>query len=174
MENASKALLMAGGMLIAILILGLLVLMFTSISNNAKSREEIKIVEQLTIYNKEFESYNRKLLRGTDVVSLINKAISTNKKYDNIEEYYINIQFEMKEELVYTGTGATSSNVKFNIGQTYDINSFASIRNNEEAFKDFKRRIFDCTEIEYNKITGRVCRMKFIERIDWSMDIMAN
>lgn len=174
MENASKALLIAGGVLSGILILSLLVFMFTSISNNAKSKEEIKIVEQLTAYNKEFESYNRKLLRGTDVVSLINKAISTNKKYDNIEEYYINIQFEMKEELVYISSGTTSSKVKFDVNKTYDINSFNSIKNNEEAFKDFKRRIFDCTEIEYNKINGRVCRMKFVERIDYSMDIMAD
>ena len=171
MENAAKALMMAGGILIAILLITVIVFMFTSMSSNAKTKEEIKFVEQLTIYNKEYESYNRKLLRGTDVVSLINKAISTNKKYDNIDEYYINIEFEMMEEMVYVSTGVTSSSVKFNVYDTYDINSFASIRNNKEAFTDFKRRVFDCIEIEYNSV-GRVCRMKFLERIDYSMEIM--
>lgn len=168
MENASKALNMAGGILIAILTIGLLVYMFTSMSSTFQSEDEIKRVQEIEEYNKQYESYNRKLLRGTDVISLMNKAISSNNKYDNLEEYNTDIEFIMKEELVYTSDGNISSTVKFKVNQIYNINSFDSIKNNTEAFNDFKRRIFDCTKVEYNSL-GRVCKMQFTERkIDYT------
>lgn len=167
MENASKALMMAGGILIALLIITLLVIMFTSMSDIFKSEDEIKRIEEIEAYNKEYESYNRKLLRGADIISLMNKAISNNKKYDNLEEYRMQIEFIMKEELIYTKTG-NSNTGKFEVGKPYNIELFASIKNNTEAFNDFKRRVFDCTGTEYNGF-GRICKMKFTERkVDYS------
>ncbi|MCI9286875.1 MAG: hypothetical protein HFJ57_02665 [Clostridia bacterium] len=163
MENASKALMIAGGVLIALMIITLLVYMFTSMSDVFKSEDEIKRIEELEAYNKEYESYNRKLLRGADIISLMNKAISNNKKYEDVlEEYRMQIEFIMKEEIVYTKTGKSNTG-KFEVGKTYNIESFASIRNNQEAFNDFKRRVFDCTGTEYNEL-GRICKMKFTER----------
>lgn len=167
MENASKALMIAGGVLIALMIITLLVYMFTSMSDVFKSEDEIKRIEELEAYNKEYESYNRKLLRGADIISLMNKAISSNKKYDNLEEYRMQIEFIMVEEIVYTKTGKSNTG-KFEVGKTYNIESFANIRNNTEAFNDFKRRVFDCTGTEYNSF-GRICKMKFTERkVDYS------
>lgn len=168
MENASKALTMAGGILIAILTISLFIYMFTSMSGIFQSEDEVKRIQEIEEYNKQYESYNRKLLRGTDVISLINKAISSNTKYEGVEEYYVDIEFIMKEEMVYTSDGTTSSTVKFKVDQTYNITSFNSIKNNKEAFNDFKRRIFDCTKVEYNDL-GRICKMKFTERkIDYT------
>lgn len=167
MENASKALMIAGGVLIAVLIISLVVFMFTSMSNMFKSEEDVKRTEELNAYNKEYESYNKKLLRGADIISLINKSISNNKKYDNLEEYKMQIEFVMKEEIIYTKTGKSNSG-KFEVGKTYNIEAFENIRNNPDAFNDFKRRVFDCTGVEYNKL-GRICKMKFMERkIDYS------
>ncbi len=167
MENASKALMIAGGVLIAVIIITLLVYMFSSMSNIFKSEDEIKKVEEIEAYNKEYESYNKKLLRGADIISLLNKAISNNKKYDNLDEYRMQIEFIMKEEIIYTKTGKSNTG-KFEVGKTYNIESFENIRNNREAFNDFKRRVFDCTGTEYNKL-GRICKMKFTERkVDYS------
>lgn len=167
MENASKALMIAGGILISVLIITLLVILFTSMSNLFKTQDDIKKTEELEAYNKEYESYNKKLLRGADIISLMNKAISNNQKYDNLDEYRMQIEFVMKEEIIYTKTG-TSNTGKFEVGKTYNIESFANIRNNTEAFNDFKRRVFDCTGTEYNKL-GRICKMKFTERkVDYS------
>lgn len=102
MENASKALIMAGGVLIAILIISLFVYMFTSMSGVFQTQEDIKVVAEIEEYNKQYESYNRKLLRGTDIITLINKTISNNIKYqdeDTIAEYKVTITFTLKEDL---------------------------------------------------------------------------
>lgn len=167
MENASKALLMAGGILIALLIVAVLVYSFGNMGQYVSNEEKKQQTEQLSAFNNQYESYNRNLLRGTDVISVINKVIDNNKKYGvsglNESTYLMNVEFEMKEAIVYTKEG-TSSSVSFKVGQRYNIDSFNSIKQNEDAFTDFKRRIFDCKEVKYNKATGRVNYMLFIER----------
>ena len=67
MENASKALLMAGGILIAILVIGLVVYMFNTSSNLKKTSEDTELVEQIAAFNKEYEAYNKKLMRHTRI-----------------------------------------------------------------------------------------------------------
>lgn len=167
MENASKAIIMAGSILIAVVIIGMVIYMFSSSGKLFGEEINIEKTEQLVLFNNEYESYNRKLLRGTDVISIINKAISNNTKYgikgSNEPNYFMQVEFEMKEALVYTQTG-TSDNVNFEVGQRYNITSFNNIKNNVEAFTDFKRRIFDCEELKYNRKTGRVNYIFFIER----------
>lgn len=192
MENASKALMIAGGVLIAVLIISLLVFMFTSMSNIFKSEDEIKQIEELDAYNNQYESYNKKLLRGSDIISLMNKAISDNKKYDNLEEYKITIEFNLIEELAaYKRVKKENKNgvdeyeiikvakdslKKGSYSVTKETDNAYTIlfnrnRTDIETFNDFKRRVFDCTSVEYNKL-GRICKMKFTERkIDYSEGI---
>ena len=103
MENASKALLIAGEVLIAILIIGILVYGYNNLSYFSDEQEMSQEIKQLTVFNREYESYNRKLLRGVEVISLMNKAISNNEKYkDNLGYYGVDITFEMVEAVSYT------------------------------------------------------------------------
>lgn len=84
MENASKALLIAGGILTALLIISALVLMFNQIGAYGKSQEEMKRNSQLAEFNKEFEKYlDDKGITGADVISLINKVVDYNIKARN-------------------------------------------------------------------------------------------
>lgn len=84
MENASKALLIAGGMLIALLIIGALVLMFNQIGDYEKGQQGIEKTSEIAEFNKDFERYlDDKGITGADVVSLINKVIDYNKKAKN-------------------------------------------------------------------------------------------
>lgn len=80
MENASKALLMAGGVLIALLIIGALVLMFNNLSNYQQAGQvndkEVQIVE----FNNQYETYNRKNVRGSDLYSLLNRVVDYNRR----------------------------------------------------------------------------------------------
>lgn len=185
MENASKALMIAGGVLIALMIITLLVLMFTSISDVFKSEDEIKRIEELEAYNKEYESYNRKLLRGADIISLMNKAISNNKKYeDAIEEYEISIKFELVEDLaVYRRIKIKNPQTKkdeykievvpansLKKGTIYTVaresdNTYKTLfdKNMIETFNDFKRRVFNCVNVTY-KGNGRIDTMEFKEQ----------
>lgn len=172
MENASKALLMAGGILIAVLTIALVIQVFSSISHNYKAQDDIEAVEQITAFNKEYESYNRKLLRGTDIISVCNKAISNNNKYSDVPENQITIKFKMEETLVYhkvkTQDGKTkieSYENKFFKDTEYAMDNYAEITGDKEAFQDFKRRVFDCINVTYREDNGRIQSMTFKERI---------
>ena len=162
MENASKALIIAGEILIALLIITVIVWGYGNIrdlQNQSKTDEEI---EQLAVFNKEYESYNKKLIRGVEVISLMNKAINNNAKYENEGYYKIQIEFELKEEI-------RSSSVHLRTGVVYNIQNYINtIKNDLEpeigSFIQLKRRIFDCVKIEYNNDSGRVNYMKFVER----------
>lgn len=80
MENASKALIMAGSVLIALLIIGALVLMFNSLSSYQKTNNESTTTAQTAEFNKQFETYNREDVRGSDLYSLLNKVIDYNRR----------------------------------------------------------------------------------------------
>lgn len=80
MENASKALLMAGGMLIALLVIGALVLMFNQIGDYEKGNQGIKKTSEIAEFNIDFIRYTEGNIKGVDIISLANKVINFNSK----------------------------------------------------------------------------------------------
>ncbi|MGN1299399.1 MAG: hypothetical protein ACI4UE_05400 [Candidatus Scatovivens sp.] len=83
--NASQALKMAGGILIAVVIIATLTYFFRSLTPFQQQIEDIEALEQTADFNKEYEVYNKNLMYGIDLISVINKAYGNNKKY--IDEY---------------------------------------------------------------------------------------
>ena len=83
MENASKALVIAGGILLAMLTISLLFLLLSNINSSKMTEEEKLAAKQLQEFNQQWEAYNKKVLYGTDVISVVNKAIDNNKKENN-------------------------------------------------------------------------------------------
>lgn len=135
MENASKALLMAGGVLIAILILTLIIYMGTTIRGLAKSQDNKALAEQTAEFNAQYEAYNKTVMYGTDVITVVNKAIDYNSRTDVDGQYKVNIKVLDKD------------------------NQEISVRYDSE----FKTSIFRCTNVEYNSTTGRVKLMEFTQ-----------
>lgn len=80
MENATKALLISAGVLLAVMILSLLMIAYNQISAYYNARHEATMTEQLTEFNARFEDYNRKNIRGNDILSFINKVIDYNQR----------------------------------------------------------------------------------------------
>ena len=78
MENASKALIMAGGILIAIIILTLFIMMFNRMASIQKTQEEKTKMEQIAAFNAEYEAFNKKQMYGADVITLRNKVNENN------------------------------------------------------------------------------------------------
>jgi len=74
MENASKALLIAGGILLAMMILVLLVYVATYMGDMAKSQDERLAIQQLEEFNASYLAYNKSRMYGTDVLTVFNKA----------------------------------------------------------------------------------------------------
>lgn len=84
MENASKALIMAGSVLIAIVIIGALVLMFNNLNNyqqvNTQGDRDAQVIE----FNNQYETYNRKNVRGSDLYSLLNRVVDYNRRKSEV------------------------------------------------------------------------------------------
>lgn len=80
MENASKALLIAGGMLLLILVFSFATLLFRRMG--AQSSEFYKDMSDTEIYefNQQFFNYERNDLRIQDVISIINLAKDSNAR----------------------------------------------------------------------------------------------
>lgn len=134
MENASKALLIAGGVLMALIIITMIILMFSRLSNIQNEQEEQTKIEQLAAFNAEFEAYNKKVMYGVDVITLINKVAENNKKYSGNIDYKITVTLD--------GVEMTSS---------------SSLIGEKEKY------IFKCTQVEYNSL-GRISKIAIVTR----------
>jgi hypothetical protein len=86
MDNASKALLMAGGILISIAIIGIATYLFASargaIGETAKAIE----IEEVLNFNRFYSSYSSNI-RGIDAVNIKNKVIDNNSREDRFRLY---------------------------------------------------------------------------------------
>ena len=85
MENASKALIMAGGMLLAILIVSLLVYAWSLFSKYQSSQDDLTDIEDTAKFNEQFTNYQRDKVKGYEILSLVNKVIDYNYRKTNAE-----------------------------------------------------------------------------------------
>ncbi len=136
MENATHALLIAGGILLGIITLSMLVYMFSNISRMGNAQSTKEEVERLAAWNNEWEAYNKKLLYGTEVLTVINKAEENNKEYDENEKYKVTVHVQDSK------------------GNELDANKI------KEFVNESKTSIYTCQNITYNA-EGRVSSMTF-------------
>lgn len=109
MENAAKALTIAGGVLIAIIVIATLWYSFQQWGILPQAKADNEKISQEVEFNKEFESYNKQNLYGTDVITVLNKAMASNEKYgityDPSDPYFIDVQFILESDVTgYTKT----------------------------------------------------------------------
>ena len=101
MENVTKALIMAAGILLAIMILSLLVIFGSRLSGYFSQEHDSKIIEQDTKFNAQFENYNQETIRGNELMSVMNKVVNYNTAIADTEEYEkvkMSVDFKGKEK----------------------------------------------------------------------------
>ena len=79
MENASKALIMAGGVLISLMVIGLLVLFYNNLSGMQKIKTDSETEQQAAEFNKQYDVYARDVY-GSEILSIANKIADYNKR----------------------------------------------------------------------------------------------
>ena len=84
MENASKALIIAGAILLAILLISMGVMVFQQASGITNTNAVDKLA--ITTYNKEFTQYEGTNVKGTTVKNLIDAVNVHNKVNDNSKQ----------------------------------------------------------------------------------------
>ena len=78
MENASKALLIAASIFIAIILVSSLMILYNQISDYQNKKYEMSVIEETQKINEKFENYHRNNIRGSDLISLMNRIIHYN------------------------------------------------------------------------------------------------
>lgn len=101
MENASKALIMAGSILIALLVIGLLVVGYRQISNLEQTRTDSDVNQKMVEYMRQFEQFNRTLY-GSELLSLANlqEDYNTSEAREDVGYDRIEITVQINKEIV--------------------------------------------------------------------------
>ena len=114
MENATEALYIAAGTLLGVMIISIVVFFFRRVGSLQEQQDRIMTADQLAEWNNMYLAYNKKIMYGTDLISVLNKAQSNNEKYVNgkgfltgyryTNSYLINIEFTLNSTLQDTVT----------------------------------------------------------------------
>ena len=81
MENASKALIMAGAILISLLVISLGVFLFTRSRGAVKENAKQLTVEEMEVFNKQFMEFDKGKLYGSQIIKLMQRVQASNAKY---------------------------------------------------------------------------------------------
>ncbi|MBR3132797.1 MAG: hypothetical protein IKG42_01770 [Clostridia bacterium] len=139
MEDASRALLIAAGVLITVLLLAMLLFVRNSISEYKSAENEAELIKQNKEFNSKYEAYNKSFMYGTDIISVVGMAADNNRYYYNeyedspdlAEDYFIDIEIQIgsagivgrRIEYVYD-----SAEKKYKYKGTYNTDPNNSIR----------------------------------------------
>lgn len=97
MENASKALIIAGSVLISMLVIAALIFTFSQVRNLRSQEQTAEETDEIAEYNNKFNKYASDSLYGVDLISLCNEVSNYNKKESDNKYYHeIKLTFEMK------------------------------------------------------------------------------
>ena len=144
MENATKALTIAASILIAIILITLIVVFFKSTNLLKTTEARSEETRQLKEFNEQYSKYKGKYLYGTEVITIINRAIGD-------------------------GVKVTINNMTQTIGKENKvigdyIEEFTPFAGNAYSVKNintYKDNRYKCTNVEYTN--GKVSKIIFKE-----------
>ena len=136
MENASKALIMAGSILIALIVIGVLIIGYNNMSSYEQTLEDSEDISALE-YMRKFEQFNRTLY-GSEILSLANLQEDYNNSDDVLHEGYDKI------EITVTTNGIVNTSY-FSAG-TYSIDKIS----NDQSKIESEIAQYEKNKSEYN------------------------
>lgn len=180
MENGSKALLMAAGVLIAVILISLLVRTYTNIGTFQRQKLTEQELQEIEAYNKQYANYENQYVYGTEVITIINRMLNdqSNKMsveiaykgyYTFTEEWWNEKTRKTTTKVITVKPGNSQTYTNYGTGKTlakfYTGSVTGRNRGTEEISSDtITTRAFKCTKIGYDNSTGRINYIKFEER----------
>ena len=123
MENATKALMIAGAVLIAILIIGVGMMIYNSAQGSIEGATSQVAQQEVEMFNSGFAQYEGKR-SGSQVKALISSVLNNNNKYgengDNVPEKVVKVTGEGKTDAT---SSADLSSIRASVvaGKQYNI-----------------------------------------------------
>lgn len=156
MENATKALLIAAAVLIAIVLIAMGIKLLSSTQGAINQSGEVASDLEASIFNSKFEAYEGKAVKGSQVKQLARKIIQNNEaniinksatdvleKYDKNKIIYINLynkdDHPDAQDLASQDVINNWINQKLNINSTYSV-SIIEYHEENGLVKRFKIR----------------------------------
>lgn len=138
---------------IIICILSVFLVVICIVSYSAYQKNEN--TAQIGIDNKTYESYYNKEVLGTDIISIINKAIDSNEKND----------IKMGKDGNYIEDEKNSIRIEIKFKELDKVITMERINNVgiEKFWSNYGALSFKCTKIEYHGKNNRVKYMYFEE-----------
>lgn len=87
MENAAKALLISGTILITLIVISAFIFMFRDIRGVKSQQADNQKTQAIIDFNKSYESYDKEELLGAELLSLANKIEDYNERYKQEDGY---------------------------------------------------------------------------------------
>lgn len=140
MENAAKALIIAGGVLIGIIIASIFTYEMMHMSENARVYHEQLELTQITEFNSQFQKYAGKELRAQDVVTIYNYVNEWNKNSGETIDIETNDKTKTNiNEIIFNDVLNSSDNIEGFISYSYYL----------KDGKYFEKK-YNCKIISYN------------------------
>ena len=115
MENASKALLIAGAILIAILIIGIGMMVFNGIGSITDQQGAKVDAMAIQMFNANFEPYKGTNVSGANVKALLSSITANNTTYLNDTSRQIRVNYGTSSSTTPTGNYTTSADINANV-----------------------------------------------------------
>lgn len=139
MENATKAMLIAAGLLIGVMIMSLGVALYNELANYVASSNERIMNNEINTFNTQYTKYlGKSNLTIQDVVTVANMAFENNNNSSFYIEVYLN--------------GAQIESEIQNINSSYYISNL--LNNNLE-------KTYTCNTVDISDTTARVYKISF-------------
>ena len=180
MENASKALMMAGGVLIGIMLASFMVMMLRR-GGQLSAEYDTQIADnELVKFNSKFEVYAKENNTFFDVMTVLNLAWDINKRYDYDVNNGMSVVIKEGSNVIYRlEPDENLSKRNLFVGKTdntkniYDIDA-SSGKSIIEDYTQTKSKddnspmyLFDASSadsIVYSELTGKVKKMTFVKK----------
>ncbi len=179
MENATKALLMAGGVLISIIVISLLVRTYGNIGQFKRQQLSAEEAERIEEYNKEYTKYLNQYVYGTELITVINNTVYASQKNEvaitlkikfTVDTYTYTrkyIKNGIKKEVTKTVKKGGEFTLNTETDEIDTFEEFIDAKNDDgstnENVEQLKNRAFKCDEIKYDNNTGKVNYIHFTE-----------
>ena len=115
MENASKALIIAGAILLAILIISLGIMIYNQASGvvDSNAMDEVAV----TSFNEKFRQYEGENIRGANIKALINSIAQNNLSNQGDESKQVELVFDRTSK----GKITSSNGITVQTGKSYTV-----------------------------------------------------
>lgn len=148
MENASKALLMAAGVLLGILILSLAIYLFVSFGQTSAEINEKNRQQQIVQFNSQYTVYlGRKDLTIYEIRTIVSNARENNEYHNNEAEYKITVTVN---GLKNKRTGALISGSKMEEKTEEELDAIVKDEQWGIAVGSSDLPTYTCTKIDYH------------------------